>query len=64
LELLRKKQLEADMYRLWAQEKDHKRRAEEHRIRATCHDCKAFALRMQVAKMETELTHPDDEESG
>jgi hypothetical protein len=64
LGLSRKKRMEADVYRLLAQEKDHKRRAEEHRIRATCHNCKALVLRMRVVKVETELTHPNDEESG
>jgi hypothetical protein len=60
LALLRRKQLEADMHRLLAQENDHKRQAEEYRIRATRHDRKALALRMQVAEMEAEMQHPGD----
>jgi len=60
LELLWKKQLEADMHRLLAQENGHRRRAEEYRIRATRHERRALALKMQVAEIETELTYADD----
>jgi len=63
LELLRKKQLEADMHRLLARENNQRRRAEEYRIRTTHHERRALAPRMQVAEMETELVHADVEHS-
>ena len=44
LELLRKKQLEADMHQLLAHSNDHRRRTEEHRIIATHHSRIDLAL--------------------
>lgn len=64
LVLLRKEQLEADMQRLFARENDHRRRVEEHRIRAVRHERRALVLMVRVADLETQLTGPDDEHPG
>jgi hypothetical protein len=52
------------MHRLLAEENDHKRRAEEFRVKAARPERRAVALRIQVEEVEAQLERVDAVDPG